>query len=475
MNEQQLADLFSEQLDRLLEDEPTSFPSEAGDLPELLEIIRQPTTQTHFQASTAAQAAFQSQLAGWFGLAANGGTAVTILGLSKVWFITIVIAIITVVAGTGIIAVIATSIFIFTGRPVAHVPARTPTAQGTLTVTASPVASTTVTPPGMPTVIPTAVITGTPTVTPTAVITGTPTVTPTAIITGTPGVPPIAGLPPLIFIGTVHVPRLCAGVYTTQSTLVNIGDASIKNAALAWEVIEGAELVDTVGFDSASLIPVVDTNAGTGTDPAVVAVTTKPLVGAVDFRPISIEQDVKLDIKVKVKDDWWKHESKTRIKIKLSVKNKVELQPRPHDDTHSQIITIVRQDARWVTLAGFPHNFGENKMLVDGRIVVVNNCTGLPTNWPSGSKIEVVGWLQPDGTFIAIHIIVVNITIINGDFDSGVPSPGGDSDDGGDGDGGDGGGGDGGGGGRGRGGDHNRGHGNDPGHHDPDNPGKKKN
>jgi hypothetical protein len=36
MNEQQLADLFSEQLDRLLEREAIDLPPEAGDVPELL-------------------------------------------------------------------------------------------------------------------------------------------------------------------------------------------------------------------------------------------------------------------------------------------------------------------------------------------------------------------------------------------------------------------------------------------------------
>ncbi|MBE7555900.1 MAG: hypothetical protein HS126_33015 [Anaerolineales bacterium] len=412
MNEQQLADLFSEQLDRLLAGEAIDLPAEAGDLPELLEIIGQPTTQTHFQASSAVQAAFQSQLVGWFGLA-NGGTPMAILGLSKIWLISIVIAVITVITGAGIIAVITTSIFISRSGPVVYVPTKTPTAQGTLTVTASPVASTTVTPAGTPTVISTPV--------------------PTAVITGTPSLTPVVGLPPLVFVGTWQIPRLCAGVYTTQSSLVNVGNAPINNAALAWEVIEGAELVDTVGFNSANLTTVGDDSAATGADDTAIAARSDPLVGAVDFQPISFEQKVKLDVKVKVKEDWWKHGSKTEIKIKLSVKNKFDLQPHPDPASYSQIITIVRQDAQWVTLTGFPHNVGENKMLVDGRIVVTNNCTGLPTNWPPGSKIRVVGWLQPDGTFIAINIIVININIITGDFDSGVPLPGGGGSSGGDG------------------------------------------
>jgi hypothetical protein len=125
------------------------------------------------------------------------------------------------------------------------------------------------------------------------------------------------------------------------------------------------------------------------------------LIGAVEFQPISVEQDIKLDVKVKVKDDWWKHESDTKIKIKLSVKNKFDL--HPGHSHQSQIITIVRQDAQWVSLVGFPHNLGDNRMLVNGHIVVTNNCTGLPTDWPAGSKVQVVGWLQPDGIYRDQH------------------------------------------------------------------------
>jgi uncharacterized membrane protein YgcG len=410
MNEQQLADLFSEQLDRLLEGEAINLPPEAGDVPELLNLVGQPAAHSQFQASAATQAAFQSQLAGWFGLA-SGGT-MTILGLSKVWFISILVTVVTVVTGTGFLAVVTTSLLVFGSGLAATTPTKTPIATPVLTgtVTASPVASTTVTPVGTPTI-------------------PTPAMTPTVVVTGTPGLTPTAQLPPIIFIGHIQIPRLCAGVYTAQSTLVNVGQSPVDNAALAWEVMEGADLVETVGFDSASLIPVVDTGAASGTDPAAGAVSdpaavvaaNTPLIGAVEFQPISVEQDIKLEVKVKVKDDWWKHESETKIKIKLSVKNKFDL--HPGHSQQSQIITIVRQDAQWVSLVGFPHNLGENRMLVNGHIVVTNNCTGLPANWPPGSKVQVVGWLQPDGTFIAINIIVVNITIITGDFDSGVPLP----------------------------------------------------
>lgn len=547
MNEQQLADLFSEQLDRLLAGEATTLPPEAGDVPELLEMMGPPTARTQFQAGPAAQAAFQSQLAGWFGVA-SGGAAMTILGLSKFWFISIVTVIVTVVTGAGFVAVIATSLLFFTGGPIAMLPTKTPTVQKTTTVTASPVVSTTVTPSGTPgamgrpslsfqgdelradllcestyqtggtlmnhgdgpaanVMIGWEIVKGADLVEGVRVnpanlaqlaghgqvnfnvevdvkdgwwqepngaeikvrlfianednrpghhqtqahvtlvkrgsqgggLCATPTPTPTAtpVITGTPAMPPITGLPPLIFINHIHLPRLCAGVYTTHSSLVNIGSGPVDDVALAWEVIEGAELVDTVAFDSTGLVQEVDDDDDAGeADPAAPTVvassdaltTSNPLTGTVEFRPISVEQEVKLDVKVKVKDDWWRHEGETKIKIKLSVKNKVDLHPQPGYSYYSQIITIVRQDARWVNLVGFPHNFGKNKMLVNGHIVVVDDCTGLPTDWPPGSKIQVVGWLQPDGTFIAIHIIVVNINVITGNFDSGVPWPSGGSD-----------------------------------------------
>ena len=108
MNEQRLADLFSEQIDRLLQDQPPDvMPDDvdsSDELQELLELGSQ-ISQTQFQASDAAQVTFQSQLKRWFDLT-NGGFSMTILALSKVWLISIVITIITVVTGTGIIKTI---------------------------------------------------------------------------------------------------------------------------------------------------------------------------------------------------------------------------------------------------------------------------------------------------------------------------------------------------------------------------------
>lgn len=99
MNEQQLADLFSEQLDHLLQGQTPSLPPEAADLQELLDFGQQ-FSQITFQPGTAAQATFQSQLASWFGPTSNG--AATVWGLSKTLLFTLIGAAILVGIGVGI-------------------------------------------------------------------------------------------------------------------------------------------------------------------------------------------------------------------------------------------------------------------------------------------------------------------------------------------------------------------------------------
>lgn len=93
MNEQQLADLFSEQIDRMLIGEDVSLPAEAAELNDLLSLGGQ-LSQTQFTASTAATAAFYGQLATWFG--AKGVSTATVLGIPKVLFS------ILLVTGTGL-------------------------------------------------------------------------------------------------------------------------------------------------------------------------------------------------------------------------------------------------------------------------------------------------------------------------------------------------------------------------------------
>lgn len=412
MNEQQLADLFSEQLDRLLEGEASTLPPEAGELQELLEIIGQPISQVQFQASPTAQAAFQSQLTGWFG-PVNGAIPMTILGLTKAWFVTILITIITVVFGGGLVALVITSILVF--RPVSQLPA-SPTATVTVaaTVPATPVASPSVTVTAIPTI--------TVTVPSTLTVTPQPTVAPTVVISGTPVGIPAGQFPTLIFVNHLQLISLCQGFYVTQQTLVNYGQTPVTDAAMDWEVIEGDDLVDQVIFNSPDLEGNDDAPIGA---PDSTVTDDSPIPDDSYFHPIPGGQKVKVDIKVKVKDKWWKQENGTEIKVKISIKHKGS----PHGSKHHQIVTIVKQGAQWVTLKGFAHVHSDKTLLVDGNIVTLNSCTGLPLTLPPGAQVEIVGILQPDGTFIAINIIVININIIVGDLDSGVPTGGGSSGD----------------------------------------------
>ncbi|HEX9925237.1 MAG TPA: hypothetical protein VGD99_21450 [Anaerolineae bacterium] len=448
MNEQELADLFSEQVDRLLQGEALDVPPDTGDLQELLNLVGPSTTQSVFQATSATQAAFQSQLANWFGLA-NGGSPMTILGLSKTWFFSILVTTVTIIGGAGFIAVLVSSFFFF-GSGSAPPIAATEVATGTPAPEETPSSE--------PSPAPTDE-------------TGDPSETATPDASETPEAP-VSDLLTLIIINELHVASLCQGAYSTQSSLVNYGDAPLTNAALAWDVIEGAEFVDDVSItsddfegDDDDVETIIDQNgASTG---AVIDVTSMAQSGFANFSNISVEQNVDLGIEVDVNDDWWTQPDGAQIKVQLSVENKIELSLDGHDDddddgdldrghgnepdgydednpgrgqgrnnrnhsddsNHSQVITIVKQTAQFVTLTGIAHDNGDQSLLVDGTVVVINDCTGLPSSLLIGSNVQIIGMLQPDGTFIAINIVVINVNIINGDFDSGVPSGGHDDDD----------------------------------------------
>ncbi|MCB0163766.1 MAG: hypothetical protein KDI79_06045 [Anaerolineae bacterium] len=511
MNEQEFADLFSDQIDRMLAGESLEGIPDIDDLPELLD-VGQRISQTQFQPSTAAQTAFQSSLASWFG-SMNGGSSMTILGLSKTWFFSIIIVAMVIITGTGFIALIATSVVIIntgdlpvvgtyqpTGTVVAGLPGddddeHHPTAVHTSTVTITPAMTLTITPP----------VTGTPTITSTAVSTTTPT-TPVPSPSGTPhfpGGPGTGNLPPIIIVNKFPNINLCNGAYVTHSTLVNYSSAPAANAALVWEVIEGTEFVTKVDIISDKLDPPPTLQAKNIVPTPVPAgdqAPHRPIYFA-NMNAISVDQEVDLDINVDVGDSWWDQPDGTIIKVRIWIENRIEISdgedywdhnrghgndPDGYDEdnpgqghasdnnddlsTHSQIITIVKQGAKWVSLEGFIQEYGEQTYLIDGNIIIINECTSLPVNFIPGSKVKIIGWRQPDGTFIAINIIVINITIITGDFDNGVHVPinnGGNDDD-------DDGGGGSGGGGKAKGGDHDRGHGNDPDGHDEDNPGKGK-
>jgi hypothetical protein len=98
MNEQQAADLFSAQLDRMLQGKEVVLPADAGDLQELLGLGQQ-FTQFNFQANPAVQATFQSQLVSWFG--PNAGR-LTILGIPKGLFIALSMAVIMIGTSIGL-------------------------------------------------------------------------------------------------------------------------------------------------------------------------------------------------------------------------------------------------------------------------------------------------------------------------------------------------------------------------------------
>lgn len=96
MNEQQMADLFSAQLDQLLAGQAASeLGPEGADLAELIN-LSQHFTRFDFQATPAAHMAFQGQLNGWFGSAA--GTPAAIVGGPKM-FVTLIAFVIIVGVG----------------------------------------------------------------------------------------------------------------------------------------------------------------------------------------------------------------------------------------------------------------------------------------------------------------------------------------------------------------------------------------
>ncbi len=97
MNEQQIADRFSKQVDRLLAGESPVAKPGAEPFSELLNLSQQ-LTQVNFQAGPAAQAAFQNQVGSWFG-PPNGSLTSTVLGIPKGWFLGLV----AVMAGAGLV------------------------------------------------------------------------------------------------------------------------------------------------------------------------------------------------------------------------------------------------------------------------------------------------------------------------------------------------------------------------------------
>jgi len=151
VNEQQSADLFSQQLDRLVHGEPPTPPSPGDEgFQELLSLAGE-LSQVRFQASPIAQAAFQSQLESWFG----PGSGPTISGPKYGrWntmpgkLIALIVSILIAVTIGALTLVIAIMVVIRAVIPGATHGTPTPTLTGTppATATTTPVSSLTSTP-----------------------------------------------------------------------------------------------------------------------------------------------------------------------------------------------------------------------------------------------------------------------------------------------------------------------------------------
>lgn len=169
MNEQGLADRFSQQVDHLLGGEPpTVSPGDEG-LRELLSLAEE-LARVGFQASPAAQAAFQGQLERWSGPTNGPRTPVTKFGRRNIMsgkLLAVIISILVTVTSGAIAVVVAILVVIRGGIPA--VPASTPTP----TLTDTPSITTTVSPsPSVTsTMVPTETVTAT--VVPSPTITGT--------------------------------------------------------------------------------------------------------------------------------------------------------------------------------------------------------------------------------------------------------------------------------------------------------------
>ncbi len=151
MNEQELADLFSTQIDRILGGESAPAVAAEGDLPLLS--LGQQLAQLNFQASPTAQAAFQNQLASWSGTP-GGSLSTTGFTFTKILLLSVG-AMAVIGAGLGLVVLIS---YIWTGafsKPTTEdqpaVPAVTQPAPSHNPVVPSPVPATSTPVPATPT------------------------------------------------------------------------------------------------------------------------------------------------------------------------------------------------------------------------------------------------------------------------------------------------------------------------------------
>jgi hypothetical protein len=144
MNEQQLADLFSQQVDPLLRGEPSNLPSPGNEgLQELISLADE-LSRVQFQASPTAQAAFQSQLENWFGPTSgwkNSGLKYGRWNTMSVKLLTVIVSILVTVT-TGAIAVLVAVMVVIRGVIPGAPPVRA-TATPVPSLTSTPVPSAT--------------------------------------------------------------------------------------------------------------------------------------------------------------------------------------------------------------------------------------------------------------------------------------------------------------------------------------------
>ena len=103
MNEQEMADLFSAQIDRLLGGESAVDLAVGGD--SSLFSLGQLLIETNFQPSPAAQATFQSQLASWFG-PTGGGLSTSLFGWPKMLLMSMGAVLVLISAGLSSVVLI---------------------------------------------------------------------------------------------------------------------------------------------------------------------------------------------------------------------------------------------------------------------------------------------------------------------------------------------------------------------------------
>ena len=106
VDEQQVADLFSQQLDRLIAGEAAVEIPGTEDLAQLLSLGQQ-LSRVNFQPGLTAQAIFQSQVNGWFE-PTGGGVSGALLGLPKNLFLSIAAA----VTGLALVGAAVAGIFL---------------------------------------------------------------------------------------------------------------------------------------------------------------------------------------------------------------------------------------------------------------------------------------------------------------------------------------------------------------------------